>query len=35
MERPQLPQGLPADIERKKAEAKAWFESLRDTICAD
>ncbi|WP_117193653.1 oxygen-dependent coproporphyrinogen oxidase [Rhizobium terrae] len=34
MERPQLPKGLPEDIEDKKATAKAWFESLRDTICA-
>ncbi|CAN7492824.1 oxygen-dependent coproporphyrinogen oxidase [Pararhizobium sp. LjRoot255] len=33
MERPDLPQGLPADIEDKKAKAKAWFESLRTTIC--
>lgn len=32
MERPILPKGLPADIEDKKAKAKAWFESLRDTI---
>ena len=34
MERPNLPQGLPADIEDKKARATAWFQSLRDTICA-
>jgi coproporphyrinogen III oxidase len=34
MERPVLPKGLHADIEEKKATAKAWFESLRDTICA-
>ena len=34
MERPHLPKELPADIETKKATAKAWFESLRDTICA-
>jgi len=34
MERPVLPKGLPEDIEEKKAIAKAWFESLRDTICA-
>ncbi|WJR65985.1 oxygen-dependent coproporphyrinogen oxidase [Neorhizobium sp. CSC1952] len=34
MERPALPKGLPEDIEEKKATAKAWFESLRDTICA-
>ncbi|NTJ42973.1 oxygen-dependent coproporphyrinogen oxidase [Agrobacterium larrymoorei] len=32
MERPILPKGLPDDIEDKKALAKAWFESLRDTI---
>ncbi|WP_111837827.1 oxygen-dependent coproporphyrinogen oxidase [Agrobacterium sp. lyk4-40-TYG-31] len=34
MERPVLPKGLPDDIEDKKALAKAWFESLRDTIVA-
>ncbi|MBN7805933.1 oxygen-dependent coproporphyrinogen oxidase [Agrobacterium rosae] len=34
MERPDLPKGLPDDIEDKKALAKAWFESLRDTIIA-
>ena len=34
MERPVLPKGLPEDIEDKKLAARAWFESLRDTICA-
>ncbi len=33
MERPNLPEGLPADIETKKATARAWFESLRDQLC--
>lgn len=33
MERPELPQGLPDDIEAKKDLARQWFESLRDSIC--
>ncbi|EFL89054.1 oxygen-dependent coproporphyrinogen oxidase [Ahrensia sp. R2A130] len=33
-DRHSLPPGLPDDIEGKKATARAWFEELRDDICA-
>lgn len=34
MQRPNLPVGLPDDIEDKKTRAREWFEHLRDQICA-
>lgn len=34
MQRPNLPVGLPDDIEDKKTRARQWFEHLRDQICA-
>ena len=33
MERPELPDGLPENIEAKKEAARTWFEMLRDRIC--
>ncbi|MCQ8781004.1 oxygen-dependent coproporphyrinogen oxidase [Mangrovibrevibacter kandeliae] len=33
MQRPELPEGLPADIGTKKETARLWFEALRDRIC--
>ena len=32
--RPQVPRGMPADIEHKKQIASEWFATLRDAICA-
>ncbi len=33
MERPELPQGLPENLDAKKEEARLWFEALRDRLC--
>ena len=33
MERPNLPISLPDGLDEKKAEARTWFETLRDAIC--
>ena len=34
MNEPKVPVGLPDDIDGKKATAQAWFETIRDRICA-
>lgn len=34
MQRPEIPVGLPADIDTRKNRAREWFETLRDSICA-
>lgn len=34
MRRPELPQGLPDDLDAKKETARLWFEALRDRLCA-
>ena len=33
MERPEIPQGLPDDLEDKMKRAENWFHQLRDMIC--
>jgi coproporphyrinogen III oxidase len=35
LERPNIPAGLPGDIEDRKAKAQKWFEDIRDQICVD
>lgn len=34
MQRPDIPAGVPDDMEDKKARAAAWFDALRERICA-
>ncbi|TPW32874.1 oxygen-dependent coproporphyrinogen oxidase [Pararhizobium mangrovi] len=34
MEKPELPNGLPDELDAKKEAARAWFETLRDRLCA-
>ncbi|MCX7304297.1 MAG: oxygen-dependent coproporphyrinogen oxidase [Hyphomicrobiales bacterium] len=33
MRKPDIPAGLPDDIEDRKTRARAWFEDLRDSLC--
>lgn len=35
VDRPKLPEGLPADIEDRKARAEQWFHALRDRIVTE